>query len=147
MNRKGTAMWDDIPGFLVGTGPTATVLDPDGTPNTILDVLKGGSVRVNFAFAGGLTGILADLEFTVTLYADPVGPAPNVIVGTHLVKNDPGPSYSVTIPIAANSLAADAYRLTTLVTTVIQRPAPLPPAPVPIAGFVDGPIIQVRPGP
>ena len=51
--RKGRTMWDDSGNFfLVGAGPTATVLDPDNTPNNILDVLQGGSFQVNWSFSG-----------------------------------------------------------------------------------------------
>jgi hypothetical protein len=136
-------MWDDLSPFLVGSGPTATVLDPDGTPNNILDTLRGGSVRVGWSFSGSASAFLAAMRFTVTLYADPVGPAPNIVVGTVAVgPGNPGPAYQVTIPVPPG-YAPDAYRLTTLITTVL---APTGQS-LPIAGFIDGPIIQVRPGP
>jgi hypothetical protein len=141
-------MWDDLSPFLVGTGPTATVLDPDGTPNNILDAPQGGSVQVDWSFNGASSGILPLLTFTVALYADPVGPGTNVVAGSATVgPGNPGPNYSVNIPLVTNNpaapnfLAPDAYRLTTLITTVLGGSS------FNIAGFVDGPIIQVRPGP
>ncbi len=135
--------WDDLGSFLSGTGPSTIVHDYDGTPNTILDVLQGGDIEVDWSFAGPANAYLAVTQFTVSVYADPVSPANNKTeVGTTTVTG-PGPSYSVTIPIAANSLAPDAYRLTTLITAVVGPTG----GALPIAGFVDGPIIQVRPGP
>lgn len=135
-------MWDDLSPFLVGTGPASTVLDPDGTPNNILDAPLGGSVKVDWSFAGPVSWVLGSLRFTVTLYADPVGPGANMVVGSPTVTG-PGPNYTVTIPVPGGSLTPDAYRLTTLITAVFIPTG----AQTNIAGFIDGPIIQVRPGP
>jgi hypothetical protein len=135
-------MWDDIPGFLNGTDPVATVLDPDGTPNNILDAALGGSVDVTWTFSGLLSAILGDVQFTATLVADPVSTDPKLVLGSTAVI-DAGGNYDVNFPIAANSLAPDAYRLTTVITTIEVSSG----GSLPIAGFVDGPIIQVRPGP
>ncbi len=135
-------MWDDIPGFLTGTGPAATVLDPDGTPNHIIDAPKGGAVRVDWKFTGSLSAILGDVRFTVTLVADPVSIHPKIVLGPINVTNASG-VYSVSFPIAPNSLTPDAYRLTTVITSTEASSG----GSLPIAGFVDGPIIQVRPGP
>jgi len=143
-------MWDDLTPFLVGAGPTSTVLDPDGTPNNILDTAVGGSVQVDWSFSGSATGFLVVVNFIVDLYADPVGPGMNIQVGENQVLGSaplPSPpaapnSYSTSFPIAPG-MAPGAYRLTTLVTTVLTGTTTT----LPIAGFVDGPIIQVRPGP
>lgn len=129
-------MWDDFTPFITGTGPTAIVLDPDGTPNNILDVALGGSVQVNWSFGGGGTVLLGPTTFTVNVYADPVGLGANALVGSALVAGS-GP-YTATMPISP-PLAVGAYRLTTLITCTLGAFS------VPIAGFVDGPIIQVRP--
>jgi len=140
-------MWDDLAPGITGAGPTATVQDPDGTPNNILDVTVGGSVVVDWSFQGVGIALLDLAEFTVELYADPVGPASNVLVGTAVVPGTitvppTGPNpYTATIPIPAGFLAVGAYRLTTLITCSEGGFS------APIAGFVDGPIIQVRPGP
>ena len=45
-------MFDDIPGFLDGTGPTTTVLDPDGTPNNILDADAAWELACDLAQPG-----------------------------------------------------------------------------------------------
>jgi hypothetical protein len=130
-------MWDDFSPFIHGDGPTSTVLDPDLNPNNILERGKGGTVRVDWAISGPGANLLAGTQFVVSLYADPVGPNPNVMVGS---ANAPGAGpYTASISIAPNSLNPDAYRLTALVThlNAVGQPTNL-------AGFVDGPIIQVR---
>jgi hypothetical protein len=142
MTLKGAAMFDDIPGFLDGTGPTTTVFDNDGTPNNILDATLGGAVEVDWQFAGSLSAILGDVEFTATLVADPVSVDPKLVLGSISVIDASG-NYSVTFPIAPNSLNPDAYRLTVVITSIEVSSG----GSLPIAGFVDGPIIQVRPGP
>ncbi len=133
-------MWDDLTPFLVGAGPTATVLDPDGTPNNILDTALGGSVQVDWSFTGTASAFLPAITFTVSLFADPVGPGANLQLGAVPVTGA-GPAFTTTIPVTG--LAPDAYRLTTLITAVVTATG----GSLPIAGFVDGPIIQVRPGP
>jgi hypothetical protein len=147
-------MWDDFSPFIAGTGPSSTVLDADLNQNNILDRTLANSVRVDWTFSGGGQGFLDATNFTVSLYADPVGPGANVMVGsaqvdgTNYVPVPPGTrQYSQAIPIAPNSLAAGAYRLTALVTNAMKQPPAPPPPPPPltaIAGFVDGPIIQAR---
>lgn len=134
--------WDDIPGFLTGTGPDVTVFDSDNTPNLILDTLDGGSVQVDWTMSGTLSAILGDVQFAVVLVADPVTGNTKVVMGPIFATNASG-VYSVTFTIAPSFLPPDAYRLTTLITsTEVSSGGSLP-----IAGFVDGPIIQVRPGP
>jgi hypothetical protein len=64
------------------------------------------------------------------------------VLGSTAVSNASG-VYSVNFPIAPNSLNPDAYRLTTVITSIEASTG----GSLPIAGFVDGPIIQVRPGP
>ena len=135
-------MWDDIPGFLTGTGPSSTVLDPDGTPNNIIDAARGGSVEVDWTFAGSLSAILGDVQFTVTLVADPVSTNPKLVLGTATVTNASG-VYSVSFPIAPFSLNPDAYRITTVLTSIEVSSG----GSLPLAGFDDGPIFQVSPGP
>jgi hypothetical protein len=142
MTWKGAAMFDDIPGFLDGTGPSTTVFDNDNTPNNILDATLGGSVEVDWQFSGSLSAILGDVEFTATLVADPVSVDPKLVLGSISVVDASG-NYSVTFTIAPNSLNPDAYRLTVVITSIETSTG----GSLPIAGFVDGPIIQVRPGP
>lgn len=148
--------WDDFAPFIVGQSLTTSVLDHDNTPNMILDVALGGSVQVDWTFAGPGMLLLGGMTFTVTTYADSVEtPAvvslgPFNVLGTLPAGSPPAPAnYSQSIPIPANPtnastpglLQVGAWRLTTLITVTFGGGS------VPIAGFVDGPIIQVRPAP
>ena len=137
-------MWDDLKPYLVGSEPTATVLDPDGTPNFILDVVQGGAIKIGWSFSGAAKALLNVMKFIVNVYADPVGLGSNALLGTVTVDGTTGPNFTAVVNIPPNSIAVGAYRLTTLNTTDLKI---VPPQSLPIAGFVDGPIIQVRPGP
>jgi hypothetical protein len=148
--------WDDAAPFITGDSLTATVLDNDSTPNLIIDVALGGSIQVDWAFSGFGIPFLGGATFTVATYADSVE-APTVVElgpfavpGTLPAGSPPAPAnYSQVIPIPANPtnaptpglLQVGAWRLTTLITVTFGAFS------VPIAGFVDGPIIQVRPAP
>jgi hypothetical protein len=142
-------MWDDLAPVIVGAGPTHTVTDPDGTPNNILDVTLGGSITINWSFSGTAIGLLDLAEFSVQVWADPVGLGTNTLVGgapvtvpgTVTVTPPASQGYQAVITIAPGSLPVGAYRLTTLITCSEGGVS------VPIAGFVEGPILQVRPAP
>ena len=84
--------------------------------------------------------ILGDVEFTATLVADPVSVDPKLVLGTTSVIDASG-NYSVTFPIAPNSLNPDAYRLTVLITSIEVSSG----GSLPIAGFEDGGFVQIRP--
>jgi hypothetical protein len=142
--------WDDSGNaFLHGTGPTTTVIDPDGTPNNILQESIGGSVKVDWGFSGPGRFFLTPTQFQVDLYAESIGPGPEKLVGTVTVlgsNHTPGPvwnfSRSVVIPAgslpAQGATASGVYRLTVVITNSIGgvRTA--------LGGFVEGPIIEVR---
>jgi hypothetical protein len=141
-------MWDDFGAALTGAGPTSTVQDPDGTPNNIIDKNLGATVQVGWSFTGSGAASLPPLfTFTVTLYADPVGPGgnvtlgPNTVAGTATLPSPPNPPYSYSTSIAIpTTFATGAYRLTAVITAATTVGG----VSVPLAGFVDGPIIQVR---
>lgn len=142
--------WDDSGNaFLHGTGPMTTVMDPDGTPNNILQENLGGSVKVDWGFSGAGRFFLGPTQFTVNLYAESVGPGPETLVGTVNIAgtaHTAGPTwnYTATVTIPPGSLPANGptasgvYRLTVLVNNSIGgvRDA--------VAGFVEGPIIEMR---
>lgn len=145
--QKGEAMWDDFAPYLVGDGPTVTVLDPDLNPNNILDSAQGGSVKVDWSFSGVLAGFVPIVTFTVNVYAESMGPGPEVTVGTQVVS--PGAPLTATIAITSGQLPAGGatssgvYRLTTVITSSIVFPG-VPTIQLPLAAFVDGPTIQMR---
>jgi len=143
--------WDDSGNaFLHGTGPTLAVLDPDGTPNNILDEPLGGSCIVRWSFSGPGKIFLDPTIFTVNLYAGAIGPGPDKLVGAvnvagtaHAVVG-PNWEFSATIVIPPGSLPASGpgvsgvYRLTAVITNSVAgvRDA--------LGGFVDGPVIELR---
>lgn len=142
--------WDDSGNaFLHGTGPTITVMDPDGTPNNILQENIGGSVRVDWSFSGPGRFFLTPTQFQVDLYAESIGPGPEKLVGAVTVPGSahtPGPTwnFSRSVLIPAGSLppqgptASGVYRLTVVITNSIGgvRTA--------LGGFVEGPVIEMR---
>jgi hypothetical protein len=143
--------WDDSgSAFLHGTGPTLAVLDPDGTPNNILDEPIGGTCIVSWSFSGGGRIFLDPTVFTVHLYAGAIGPGPDKLVGTAAV---PGTSHTVSglnwdfsakIPITPGMLppngpgVSGVYRLTAVITNAVGGVRDV------LAGFVDGPVIEMR---
>lgn len=143
--------WDDSGNaFLHGTGPTLAILDPDGTPNLILDEPVGGSCIVSWSFSGPGKSLLNPTIFTVQLYAGAIGPGPDKLVGT---ANVAGPAHTVvglnwdfsaTVPIPPGSLPANGpgvsgvYRLTAVITNAVGGVRDV------IGGFVDGPVIEMR---
>jgi hypothetical protein len=144
-------MWDDSGNaWLHGTGPTLDVLDPDGTPNNILDRPLGGTCIMRWAFTGPGRFFLPPTQFTVSLYAGAIGPGPDQLVGTATVAGSAFTvvglqwDYTATIAIPANSLPANGpgasgvYRLTAVITNSVggARDA--------LGGFVDGPVIEIR---
>jgi hypothetical protein len=136
--------WDDSGNtFLHGTGPTTSVIDPDGTPNNILQENLGGSVKVDWAFSG------PGRVFTVDLYAESIGPGPERLVGAVTVPGSahtPGPTwnFTATVAIPAGSLPANGpgvsgvYRLTVVIANSIGGVRDQ------LAGFVEGPVIEMR---
>ena len=146
--------WDDSGNaFLHGTGPTSTVMDPDGTPNNILQEDLGGSVKVDWGFSGPGRFFLTPTQFTVNLYAESIGPGPEKLVGTANVPgtaHTAGPTWNFTATIAippapsAGSLppngpgVSGVYRLTAIVANSIAGVRDS------VAGFVEGPIIEMR---
>ena len=142
--------WDDSGNaFLQGTGPSTAVIDPDGTPNNILQENLGGSVKVDWAFSGPGRFFLTPTQFTVNLYAESIGPGPEKLVGTVNVPGSAhtaGPIWNFTanVTIPAGSLPANGptasgvYRLTVLVNNSVGGVRDT------LAGFVEGPVIEMR---
>jgi hypothetical protein len=143
--------WDDSGNaFLHGTGPALAILDPDGTPNNILDEPLGGSCTVSWSFNGPGKSLLNPTIFTVHLYAGAIGPGPDKLVGT---VNVTGTAHTVvglnwdfaaSVPILPGSLPANGpgvsgvYRLTAVITNSVGGVRDV------IGGFVDGPVIEMR---
>ena len=143
--------WDDSGNaFLHGTGPTLAILDPDGTPNNILDEPLGGSCIVRWSFSGPGKPFLNPTIFQVNLYAGAIGPGPDKLMGTVNVAGTAHTivglnwDFAATVPIPAGSLPANGpgvsgvYRLSAVITNSVGGVRDV------IGGFVDGPVIEMR---
>jgi hypothetical protein len=141
--------WQDLNPFLTGAGPDATVFDSGGTATTLLSAAAGGSVQVQWSFTGSAVALLGDIQFTATLYADPLGPASSIAVDSSLVAPvSPTPTagpvdYSTTIVIPPGTLLADSVYEFTVVITAGELASGGTTTPLPIAGFFDGPLVAV----
>lgn len=143
-------MWDDLGSSFHGDGPYVTVLDQDSNPNLVLRADVQNEVKVDWSFTGkAVSWLLPVLTFTVDVYAESIGPGPELRIGQVKVPGtDP---LTATVPIPAGTLPANGpgpndpsgvYRLTTVITCTAgcgnnQKNTP-------IAGFVDGPTIDMR---
>lgn len=71
-----TPRFDTVPGipplFLQDTDPTVTVLDPDGTPNNIIDADLGFAVQVSWELKGLVAPLIAN-SWHARLFAQPLG--------------------------------------------------------------------------
>jgi len=137
-------MWQDLSPYLSGSGPTATVLAPNNTPTSILSSAAGGSVQLEWSFTGSALNLLGDIAFTATLYADPYGPPPVVVVGATVVGPastiDPNEQiYYANIAIPPNSIPVNDYAFTVVITATENGLT------LPIAGFVEVPFVAVNP--
>jgi hypothetical protein len=141
-------MWQDLSPFLSGIGPDLNVLDSSGNPTIMLSAAAGGSVQVQWSFTGGAVALLGSIEFTATLYADPIGPGGTVQVDqASVVPVTPIPTsgpvtYQPTITIPPNTLVADAVYVFTVIITVFEVTA-AGTVQLPMAGFAEGPLIAV----
>jgi hypothetical protein len=140
-------MWQDLSPFLSGGGPTAQVLAPNLTPTTILSSAAGGSVEVGWSFTGSALALLGNIDFTATVYADPFGPPPTVVVDAILLGPpttiDPTEQvYNTNIPIPPGLLPVNTYSFTVVITAQENQG---PGGTLPIAGFVDIPFVAVGP--
>lgn len=142
-------MWESYAPLLVGTGPTAYVVDRDLNPNDIIDWPLGGAVRVDFSFTGLFAWVLPLTTFDVAVYAESIGPGPEGLLGTATVVGFAG-AMQATIPIPPSSTLlrpsdpnvprSGVYRLTVAITNHVTSTG----FKTQLAGFVDGPTIEVR---
>jgi hypothetical protein len=71
-----TPDFDTVPGipplFLRDTDPTIAVIDPDGTPNNVIDAGAGFEVRVTWELKGLVAPLIAN-TWHARLFAQPLG--------------------------------------------------------------------------
>jgi hypothetical protein len=133
-----------MPGFLTGT-INATVIDPAGlVPQTnIIQIPDQWRVRVQWSISGLFVPMLAPgATWKVSVYLESIGPglesqvaSLNVPLGAPMGLTH---TYDHTLIVPGNypGLTAGAYKLVTVLT--IDNGG----APWPMAGFVDGPVLQ-----
>jgi hypothetical protein len=121
----------------------ATVLDPHGItpPTTIIRVTDDWGVHVEWYIDGPAAPLLGG-EWTVTVYAESIGAGPEMQLGNKVVDLDtqlPAPprNYEATINVVAGTLPAGVYRLVSVLNYANMG------VPLEIAGFVEGPLVQI----
>lgn len=122
------------------------ILDPLNTPNTIVDHNQSFQVIPDFAFGGSWANFIVSLGLTLNVYvrAESIGPGSEIQLGSTTVTTLAGktqygnafPAPKPTINVPPNTLAPGVYKLVAAVTVSGTNPPP-------IAGFHEGPMIQV----
>jgi len=112
--------------------------EPGLADTTVMEIDKAFQVKVNFVFAGFLAPWIVSLGVPckISVSAESIGPGPELTLGASTVTTLAGPlNYSGTVNVAAHTLTEGTYKLVAAVT--------IPNSPV--AGFIEGPIIQMIP--
>jgi hypothetical protein len=139
-----------LPSWLEGT-LSAAVRDPAGLKpsRTIIQIPDAWAVRVQWTVSGMLAGVVTEsttwhvrvyLESLGVGLEDEVGKAD--VLGNSVALSSSGErSYDITIPVPGNlvGLTAGAYKMVTVLT--LDNGA-TPATPLPIAGYVEGPVLQ-----
>lgn len=123
------------------------VVQETGLPaTTVIEEDKDWEVQVRFEFGGMLAPWIVSLpvEWEFSVMAESMGEGPEVTLGTRpgntnagqLVYGPGNPPPVPTISVPASTLSPGAYKL---VGTVTIRGNPPPP----IAGYAEGPIVQI----
>jgi hypothetical protein len=142
----------EFPPALSGSGPSVTVLDPGGAPNTIIDTDDPFQIRVQWAVDQPGASLLGG-QWLVRAYAESIGPGQEIqltpAVPVNVSAGVPGGpparlEYTANVNVGAGTLQAEnanssgVYKLVAIVThqnfggdTVL-------------AGFSEGPVIQMR---
>lgn len=98
--------FDGLPA-LEGSVTTLTAIDPDGTPNKVVDADLDFKVKVSWTVSPAATAVLLDGKWTVRLFAESIGSGPEKGIGKVEVQADGGTSYTATITVAAGTLPPD----------------------------------------
>jgi hypothetical protein len=140
----------EFPPPLAGAGPTVTVLDPaGGPPSTIIDTDDPFLVRVDWSVDLPAAALLGG-QWLVRVYAESIGPGQEVQIGTQAVSvgaGTAGPTsiaYRANIPVAAGTLQAESGASSGVYTIVAVVTHNGFLGPTVLAGFEQGPVIQMR---
>lgn len=129
-------------GALLVVNDSAVVQDPSGIgPTHILQENDAWSIRVNWDLGGFMAPFLGGVNYEVSAYADSLAGGYEGQIGTtQNVAGGPLNLQAVINVPAGNmvgGLPAGAYKLTTLITCNAGG------VPLEMAGFLEGPVIQV----
>jgi hypothetical protein len=109
-----TPRFDTVPGisplFLRDTDPTIDVIDPDGSPNNVIDADLGFVVRVTWELKGLVAPLIAN-SWHARLFAQPLGTSgfSGKLVDTTAVTASAIPNgvrFSATLPVSAGQTSA-----------------------------------------
>ena len=138
---------------LAGAGPDVTVLDPGGAPETIIDTDDTFEIQVRWSVEEPGAAVLGG-RWLVRAYAESIGPGQEqqlgqtrrVNVGNFAPIGPPAArAYEANVAVPAGSLDAETatssgvYKLAVIVTHENPNGSPTE-----LAGFSEGPIIQMR---
>jgi hypothetical protein len=141
----------EFPPPLSGSGPNVQVLDPGGAPNTIIQ--RGDTITIATEFAVNQPGAsLLGGDWQMRAYVESIGPGQEIQVGTATLPVSAGvpavgPArlvYSLSVPVNSTLLSAEnnnnsgVYKLVVVITHSNFG------GPTVLAGFSEGPVIQVR---
>ena len=138
---------------LAGAGPDVSVLDPGGAPQTIIDNDDTFTIRVRWSVEEPGAAVLGG-RWLVRAYAESIGPGQEQQLGQvrriNVANFTPvGPpaarGYEANVDVPAGSLDAESasssgvYKLAVIVTHENPNGSPTD-----LAGFTEGPVIQMR---
>lgn len=131
---------------LSGQLTSVELIDPDSTPNKVLDSQNPFSVKVKWTINPSNAAILLDGTWSVRAFAESIGPGPEASLGSVNVAAVPNKlAYEGTITVAAGTLKPDVapdsgvYLLGVVLTYQTDQGAPTE-----MAGFSEGPMFMVR---
>jgi hypothetical protein len=141
----------EFPPALTGAGPSVQVLDPGGAPNTILVKTDPFGIRVRWSIDQPGASLLGG-QWLLRAYAESVGPGQEQLLTPPLPINvsagTPAPGrldYQADITVPPNTLLSEqdpnssgVYKLVVVVTHQNFG------GPTVLAGFSEGPVIQIR---
>ncbi|RME49230.1 MAG: hypothetical protein D6791_01225 [Chloroflexi bacterium] len=129
-------------GFLTGT-ISHTVQDPAGInpPSTVIQTDDPWNVQVQWSIDGVAAWLLGG-EWHLRVFAESIGPGPEVLLGTATVPlatvpPPPPRNFTHTINVPAGTLPEGTYRLVTVINYTNGG------VPAEMAGFDDGTVIQL----
>jgi hypothetical protein len=136
--------FDGLPA-LDGEVTNVAVIDNDGNPNRVLDDQFPFDVTLQWKVQPAATAALLDGKWTVKVYAESMGPGPEVLIGSVDKPGNGGLTYDAKITVPAGTLPADVppdsgvYKLVTVITYRTHSGVLTE-----MAAFGEGPVILLR---